>query len=80
MKFFLVGSKVVLKSNYSFYFAVNEEYSRLYSGFKLLGLAISPALGYVLGWRKMSSYSKSKGNIFTYIFVYQDLKMKRSGL
>nr|XP_022336589.1 solute carrier family 43 member 3-like isoform X2 [Crassostrea virginica]XP_022336590.1 solute carrier family 43 member 3-like isoform X2 [Crassostrea virginica] len=36
---------------------INEEYSRLYSGFKLLGLAISPALGYVLGWRKMSSYS-----------------------
>lgn len=31
---------------------INTEYLRLYSGLKLLGLAVAPALGYVLDWRR----------------------------
>ncbi|XP_048733549.2 equilibrative nucleobase transporter 1-like [Ostrea edulis] len=36
---------------------INMEYSRLYSSLKLLGLPLAPVLGYLLDWRKISSYS-----------------------
>ncbi|XP_062590493.1 equilibrative nucleobase transporter 1-like isoform X1 [Saccostrea cucullata] len=36
---------------------INTEYARLYSSLKMLGLPVAPVLGYLLDWKKLSSYS-----------------------